>query len=233
MNEDKLIKFEKLYEDIFEEYQENEDKEAKLIKKAVLISTFIGISMCLGNLIISTLSLFIDSFQSVLSYLLTPFYNNTAVSQNVAYKLFCIIISTYATSSATMYITHYFNYCLITIRLLKHFSKKFKILVQKNEISLKNKNSLVGELAFEELTNWYLKLTTLVQCLNVCFQKFIASALLCCITGSFLLIWIITTWSPTCITGLLVFIIPFWLVTVVIILLVIILSAVEINLQVN
>ena len=229
----KINKFEQIYEEIFIQYEEDVDKEKKFIKKIVLISALICFSVSIANTILTFSAMFgSGEMKSIFLQALAPFQYTSWVNSSTPYTLFCGFTISFAGHSFMLSLSYYFNYCFLTIRLLKGFNKKFKDLVSNKEISLKEQPKLMNENAFDELADWYLKLTNLLRCLNDCFEEFIGIVLLLMIPATFLLIWIIITWSSSCVTGLLVFVIPLWTFISISTLLFIILVAVQVNILV-
>ena len=234
-NKSRMIKFDAIYEEIFHEYQENEISETKLIKKITSITTLIAFSMALGNSILTFVSFFGPEVLHGGNYynFLAPFQNSSWVENNIPYKILISIGSTLIGMALTLYFSYFFNYCFLAIRALKNFNVKFKDLVFTNKIDLKNRPQIENESAFNELFNWYLNLTNLLRCLNDCFKEFIGILLLMFIPAMFIFIWIIITWTSTCITAINTFLIPFWFIYVVMIVFLIILTSIEVNLEVK
>ena len=98
---------------------------------------------------------------------------------------------------------------------------------------MKNNGEIEGENGFDELFNWYMKLTNLIRCLDNCFKEFAAIFLLSFIIGLFLLIWSILTWDSTCITGINSYLVPYWMIFTIILLSTIIFISVQLNIQVK
>ena len=233
-NESKLIKFGNIWQEIFEEFQEDEEKEIKIIKKIVFISIMIFLGIGISQSIFFTLTVFgPQSFQTgaLNDFILAPYQNASWVQTSVPFKLFFLVIAVDSVSFV-FYLAYYFNYCYLSIRVLKLFKKKFKEFVLINRVVLKNKNEIEGEKALNEFYKWHIELTSLLRCLNDCFKEFIASAVVFFIVGTFILIWMTVTWSSTCITGINIVIIPFWLVFMISIMLVILLPAVTLHVEV-
>ena len=226
----KISKFEKNYEEIFIQYEEDVDTEKKFIKKIVLISTLICFSVSIANTILNFSAMFgSGELKSIFLQSLAPFQYTSWVNSSTSYTLFSAFTISFAGHSFMLSLSYYFNYCFLAIRLLKGFNKKFKDLVSNKEISLKEQSKLMNEDAFDQLADWFLKLTSLLRCLNDCFKEFIGFVLLLTIPATFLLIWIIITWSSSCVTGLLVFVIPLWTFISITTLLFVILVAVQVN----
>jgi hypothetical protein len=229
-NEEKIEKFGQIFEEIVQEFADEAKREIKCAKKIVITTLLISLILIASNILACLISIFGPKDLYEAFYLITtPFQDSEWAHESVVYKLFVIILFVYGMSSWFLPLVYFYNYCLVTKRLLIHFNAKFGLFIVKNEITIRNEKVLVDEEAFDELTKWQIKLTFLIRSLNTCFQFFIGLNIVVYIPVVFLLCYIMSDWTGNCVVGFFQFLYPFWLVLGLADLLIIILNAAKIN----
>jgi hypothetical protein len=232
-NKAKMSEFCLNYEEIFNKYQENAKKEARLIKIISITITIFSLTAVITNSIFVFASLLgPKTLYSAFSGMTAPFHTYEWARKSIPYKLFCSILTSFALGSWLLPISYYFNYCFIVWRLFNGFNTAFKTFIAENKFKIGNNLISEREIAFEELRKLHLKLCFLVKILNSCFQELIFLTLVIYLPIVLLILYLISDWNGNCIRGFDSILLPFWLTVSFSIIVVIISTASKINTQV-
>jgi hypothetical protein len=223
----------------------------KRLKKVI----YIIFAMCLSVSIFNTMAIFISMFGpkflfAAFKVFLAPFQDSDWAAESVPYKLaisfMMAIMSFHWTLAYALYLAH----AMIVIEFFNVFNLKFSrftkmsILVSKESSILdksiptdQNENifidtkekTCVCELKLEEFRITHLKLSFVVHLLDRCYKQFIAVTLVFYIMIILLVLYIISDWSGSCISGLLVVLYPFWMIISLLILMLTVIFASRIH----
>jgi len=233
----------------------NYEFDAKLLRRLrikLVIINIIFLLFSLANCVILVVSLFgPKELFSAFSIMLSPFHNEKWAQESVPLKLFMALLGFICSIYWSMTVATYLNHSLILDNILVNFNHKFKKFVQSSVIASfdsedidktfsltcdqsiynkeKDEKKVVCEYVFEKHRIWHLKICSAIRQADKCYSEFIALTLIIYITISFPLIYVMSNWSGNCITGILQFAYPYWLIAAILILAIILWSSSRIN----
>jgi hypothetical protein len=235
-DKNKIDKFIHLYNELID-YEERSEHHLKWVKIKCYIIYALAMMLCITNSIACIVAFFsTDSLYGAFAGFLSPAQNTDWVFKSTAYKLFAWVLMVYSTAAWVFPFSQFVVNCVMLYGPIDTFNDAFQRFVNTNERrNLPNTNieRLSDEEYFNELRNWYLKLSVSVRTLNLCYQEFIALSFSIFIPMSFLLLYIISDWNGNCITGLFAIVYPAWAIAALGGLFIIIVSASKITTKVR
>ena len=229
-----IIDFEINFEKLFNKYHNIEKRQHEIQKMKFFsnIIFFVGMLIAFMFICVYFFSLFSSSatrdfygdFNDTLQYL--EFDSET----NIPFRLFCGILSVFATLSFVCTTSYYINYCGIMCKLLNYFNKTLEMFLVNNMLDFNDGLIFTKEIGFEELRKWHLKLCDLIQILNNCFKGFIFIVLSLHIPILIINLYIIS--NSNCIKYIDKVVIPAWMLISIFIIVIVIYIACRINTKV-
>lgn len=177
---------------------------------------------------------------------LAPFHNEEWAVDSIPLKLLALFLTGTTSFHWCLQIGVYLSHTTILIEFLSEFKERFNDFVKESVIvsvnTVQTKHSImtkddenvfldlkekkcVCENKFEQYRMWHLKLCYIVRLLDKCYREFIGVTVLFNTISILLLLYIMSDWSGSCITGIMAVLYPFWTIASAIFLLVIVISA--------